>query len=107
MKKFFALIVLAAVILVAPAAQAHTGEEYWARVVNCNEWISLREYPSTSAPRLAKIPLGATVRISKYPAMDNADPSPCNGFYRTHYNGMHGWCLIEYLRITGYAGASP
>lgn len=31
------------------------------KVVNCEEWVSLREEPSTSAARLAKVPLGAVI----------------------------------------------
>lgn len=123
MKKFLAAFVVLSVIVIAPASQVQaatfeladsyelspmtTGESYWARVVNCNEWISLREYPSTEAPRLAKIPLGAIVKIFKYNAMDRAHPSPYNGFYSTNYNGMRGWCLMDYLRIEEYAEAIP
>ena len=87
--------------------QMTTGEYYWARVINCNEWISLREYPSTSAPRLAKIPLGTIVKVSKYGANDGALPSPYNGFIRTQYNGQYGWCLLSYLRIGQSAGYMP
>ncbi len=107
MKKIFMLVAVFAVMFSASVVQAHTGEDYWARVVNCNEWISLREYPSTSAPRLAKIPLGTVVKVSKYHGMDGADPSPCDGFIRTQYNGQYGWCLMNYLRIEGFTGYSP
>ena len=55
MKKFFATLTVLAAILISSAAQAaafefSTDREflpmticdfYWARVVNCNEWISL------------------------------------------------------------------
>lgn len=107
MKKFFMIVVVFSVMISASVVQAHTGDCYWARVVNCNEWISLREYPSTSAPRLARIPLGAVVKIFKYNAMDRAHPSPYNGFYSTNYNGMRGWCLMDYLRIEEYAEVIP
>ncbi len=31
-------------------------------IVNCNEWVSLREHRDTSSRRLAKVPLGSVVR---------------------------------------------
>lgn len=58
------------------------------KVVNCNESISLRESPSTSAEALCQIPLGATVFVIS----DSA-----NGFYKVEYDGMTGYALAEYL----------
>ena len=63
MKKIFIVVAVFAVMVSASVVQAHMGDYYWARVVNCNEWISLREYPSTEAPRITKIPLGSLVKI--------------------------------------------
>ena len=120
MKKIFALFAVLAVMIVAPSAQAQstpfeitgwreaeflpmtTGDYYWARVVNCNEWISLREYPSTSAPRLARIPLGTAVKVLKDTATGGS-----GDFYRTYYNGMSGWCLKAYIRLEEYIGGAP
>lgn len=80
--------------------QMNTGSFRNAVVVNCNEWISLREYPSTSAPRLAKIPLGTSVRVYEgYLSDASNEQSPQNGFVQTFYGGMVGWCLASYLRI--------
>ena len=80
--------------------QMNTGAYREAIVVNCNEWISLREYPSTSAPRLAKIPLGTSVRVYEgYLSDASNEESPQNGFVQTFYGGMVGWCLVSYLRI--------
>ena len=78
-----------------------TNSWYWARVVNCNEWISLRAYPSTEAERLVKIPLGATVQIyhGQFGEGRNEVHSPSHGFYLTRYEGMSGWCLIEYISV--------
>ena len=103
MKRFFVVIVFFAVMISASAAQAHMGDYYWARVVNCNEWISLREYPSTSAPRITTIPLGATVKIYKG-QLGEHHSSPEDGFYWTEYQGMHGWCLMEYISVGEHAG---
>lgn len=61
-----------------------------AQVVNCNEWITLRKTPSTSAESLARIPLGAYVKY-----ISNAD----NGFYCIEYNGQVGYALQSYLEL--------
>ena len=114
MKKFFMAFTVLAAILISSAAQAaafefSTDREflpdfYWARVVNCNEWISLRKYPSVEATRLAKIPLGTVVKIYRGMLGENSS-SPRNGFYWTEYNGMHGWCLQEYISVGEHAGS--
>ena len=59
-----------------------------ARVVNCNEWVSLRSYASTSASRICKVPLGAYVERYYY----NSDFSLC------YYNGYCGYILNDYLQ---------
>lgn len=107
MKKFLATLAVLVVIVIAPASQvqAHTGDLYWARVVNCNEWISLREYPSTSAPRLARIPLGTLVKVYKDRATGGSFIR--NGFYQTLYDGMWGYCLADYIRVGEYAEGLP
>lgn len=58
------------------------------RVVNCNEWISLRTEPSTEAPVAARIPRGQLVRFVKQAE---------NGFYYVDYNGKLGYALSYYL----------
>ena len=73
--------------------QVTTGSEWYGRVVNCREWISLRKSPSTQATRLAKIPLGAIVKVQS----SAADGYPAD-WYRVYYNGAWGWCLKEYIR---------
>ena len=57
-------------------------------VVNCNESISLRTSPSTSAYAAKQIPLGATVEY-----LGDAG----NGFYKVRYNGTTGYALASYL----------
>lgn len=56
-------------------------------VVNCEEWISLRESPSTSSARLARIPLGTYLEVYQ---VDER-------FAFVDYNGMVGYVLMEYL----------
>ena len=68
------------------------------RVVNCNEWVSLRSAPSTSASRLAKIPLGQIVRDC-YRAS--------SGFVYGSYNGLSGYVAAQYLTSAGSTGSNP
>ena len=113
MKKFLAALLILGGIFSANFASANvekidsvegifqpltTGTDWYATVVNCNEWISLRREPSVYSERIYKIPLGATVKISS-----NTE----NGFYRTYYNGAWGWCLREYIRRGEPAGGMP
>lgn len=63
-------------------------EPYPMTVVNCNESITLRTYPSTSADEICQIPLGATVYFQ--------GPSD-NGFYQVEYRGCIGYALASYL----------
>lgn len=67
-----------------------SGGESFAQVVNCQEWITLRSEPSTSAASLARIPLGAYVTY--------LGPAG-NGFYYIEYNGRRGYGLQQYLRV--------
>jgi len=101
MKKFFSVILLATVLIFAGNSQtdAASRNEYdfdepplVYRVVNCNEWISLRYAPSVYSERLAKIPLGAIVTV-----FDCAGYG-IDGFYPVEYRGMKGYCLREYLQ---------
>lgn len=88
-KKVFATFLLAVTLLIV-GGQSNRAEAYWAVVVNCREWISLRSYPSTEAPRLAQIPLGDWVWIYRDPAQ--------NGFLRAEYNGIQGFVLAAYTK---------
>ena len=57
-------------------------------VINCNQSITLRTSPSTSAAEICQIPLGASVYV-----LDEAS----NGFYRVEYAGRSGYALSKYL----------
>ena len=89
LKKFFAVLLLTATLLIV-GGQSNRAEAYWAVVVNCREWISLRSYPSTEAPRLAEIPLGEWIWIYR--------GYPNNGFYSAEYNGIQGYVLAAYTK---------
>ena len=66
-------------------------ESEWtqATVVNCEEWVSLREYASTSAERLVQVPLGAEVQARVY----NEEFAECM------YQDLHGYILLDYLTL--------
>lgn len=57
-------------------------------VVNCNEWVSLRKAPSTSADRLKKVPLGETVTDCEWTDSD---------FIRCTWDGETGYIQTKYL----------
>ena len=58
-------------------------------VVNCEEWVSLREKASTAAARLARVPLGAQV--------DNC-VQVSDGFIYCSYRGVYGYIQSQYLK---------
>ncbi|MGI6011278.1 MAG: SH3 domain-containing protein [Ruminococcus sp.] len=60
------------------------------QVVNCQESITLRKAPSTSADSFCQIPLGATVKYLE---------SSENGFCMVSYNGYTGYVLVSYLSV--------
>lgn len=90
MKKVFPLILLTLCVCFSFAflagAEDILGREY--RVYRCNEYITLREEPRTSAREITRIPLGATVT-----AFSEAD----NGFLNVYYDGHNGYALARYL----------
>lgn len=57
-------------------------------VVNCNEWVSLREHADTSSRRLMKVPLGAKVTDCYDTSFD---------FYLCEYRGQMGFIQKRYL----------
>lgn len=61
------------------------------KVVKCKEFVSLREARSTSAKRLAKVPLGALVLA--FPEYGEE-----NGFIYCVYHDEDGFILAEYLQ---------
>ncbi len=72
------------------------------RVVNCDEWVSLRDAPNQNAKRLAKVPLDAVVSFC---IVETDDYCFCE------YNGQTGYILRKYLEAawlkearTNYSG---
>ena len=63
------------------------------KVVNCNEYITLRIDDSEDAPAKERIPLGDYVTY-----ISEAE----NGFYKISYRGMEGFAKKEYLELIIY-----
>lgn len=57
------------------------------RIVNCNEFVTLREYPSTSAPALTRVAKGQMVEAYYFDGE----------FCRCIYRGLEGYILSQYL----------
>lgn len=68
-------------------------------VVNCEEWVSLREYPDTTSARLEEVPKWAEVDAYYYN----------HEWYACFYDGQFGYILSDYLtdwpeKYVGYYG---
>ncbi len=87
-----ALCILSGLILLPGFAE----EKLNMRIVECEQWVSLRKEPSSWSERIMKVPLGAVVedcvRVS-------------DAFYRVHYGGRVGYILSQYLSALPYSGA--
>lgn len=88
MKRFVALLLLLCIMLTMMPALADAEYIGNMEVVNCNEWVSLREKPSTSAKRLVKVSLGAIVS-GCYPISE--------GWIYAEYDGYAGYIQDRYL----------
>ena len=63
-------------------------------VVNCTDWVSLREAPDGSSKRVAKVPLGAVVTECIYYLSGE--------YILCKYNGSSGYISAAYLRKAYY-----
>lgn len=64
-------------------------------VVNCTEWVSMREGPDGSSARVAKVPLGAVVTECMY--------YYAGDYILCKYNGKTGYISTAYLRSAYYS----
>ena len=78
--------ILALMMLLSCAAHAASLDQL--HVVGCEEFITLREEPSTGAKAIVQIPLGALVTCYEYTE---------NGFARVYYGGCFGFVQAKYL----------
>jgi len=85
MKRFICVMMALLLALGVCAAEEYTG---YMRIVNCKEWVSLRQNTSTSSARLDKVPAGAIVWCHGEAG---------NGFVYTEYNGKSGYVMSDYL----------
>lgn len=85
MKRIMTCVLILALLCATPAL-ADIGDRL--KVVDCNEYITLREEPYTSAASLAHIPLGAAVDEIQWAE---------NGFLCVSYRGKTGYALSKYL----------
>ena len=86
MKKLIALVMIAALMLTG-AAFAKGTYLGTMTVVNCKDWVTLRESPSTSAATVTRVSYG-----------ENVDAYYYNGrFTECYYKGLHGYILSQYL----------
>ena len=91
-KRYVFLICLCCwLFLAALPAQADVSEVML--VTNCNEWVSLREYPDTNAARLEKVRLGELVTHCSYYNEQ---------FIECVFNGKVGYIQTKYLKTTGF-----
>ena len=66
------------------------------QVTKCTSWVSLRKEASTSSERLAKVPLGATVRSCVVEGQ----------FVQCTYSGKTGYILAKYLKNASSSGSA-
>ena len=89
MRRFTAMLIVACMLLAALPAMASMDYLGDMEVVNCKEWVSLRELPSTSANRLMKVYRGAVV--------NNCQQFGDEWIY-AEYDGIGGYILAKYLQ---------
>lgn len=87
MKRLLVLLVVFTLVLAAGAQAIELDD---CRVTWCEEYVTLRAYPSTSAKALIRVPLGATVT-------NVSCDSYSDRFYCCTYKGHTGYILSEYL----------
>ena len=91
MKKLVGLFIGLLLLLVSTAALAYTTPVM--RVVNCKEYVSLREQPDSKSKRLKKVHLGEFV-IECFDAE--------NGFTLCTFDDRTGYIQSQYLATTSY-----
>ena len=99
MKRIVAFLLIVLLALSVPAL-AESGDGFIGEmvVINCQEYVSLREQPSTKSARLAQVGLGETVTNCHWYN---------NDFIYCEYKGQPGYILAEYLEpLGGYSDAT-
>lgn len=84
------MVLLCAAMLISAAASAELKLGDCAIVANCNEYISLRSYPSKDAEVIGRIHLNDTVNV-----IGTVD----SDFLAVEAGGKYGYALAEYLEL--------
>ena len=85
-KAFTAILIVC--LMPAAAVWANENNLGWMKVVNCEEWVSLREKPDAASECLVQVPLGALV--------ENCS-TKTKAFIYAEYNGLSGYIMAQYL----------
>ena len=98
MRKLLSALLVAAMLLTCGAALAEKTFYGDMVVINCQEWVSLRDVPGTGGKRLAKVPLYAVVTDAEWEPI-------CGDFIYCRYEGQYGYILSQYLMMAPDDGA--
>lgn len=84
--------ILTTYLSIGSGTASSTSSDYLGKmyVVNCSEFVTLRQYASTQAPSLTKVAKGQQVDAYYYDGY----------FCRCFYNGLEGYILSQYLSGT-------
>ncbi|MGN0185489.1 MAG: PQQ-binding-like beta-propeller repeat protein [Aristaeellaceae bacterium] len=85
------LLVLLVIALCIPCGALAEG---MLRIVNCQDWVSLRSAPDSGSERLAQVPLGAYV---------TGEYDPYDEFSYCSYEGVSGYIMNKYLEAPALA----
>ena len=85
------LLVLLVIALCIPCGALAEG---MLRIVNCQDWVSLRSAPDSGSERLAQVPLGAYV---------NGEYDFDSDFSHCSYGGVSGYIMNKYLEAPALA----
>ncbi len=97
-RKLLGVLLVAAMLLSCGAALAEKTFYGDMVVINCEEWVSLRDVPGTGGKRLAKVPLYAVVTDAEWEPI-------CGDFIYCCYEGQYGYILSQYLMMAPDDGA--
>ena len=95
MKKAMAALMMACLLMLTAAFAEEAGVM---KVVNCQEWVSLREQPDTRSQCLVEVPLGALLENCR---KEN------KAFYYGEFRGMGGYILAQYLEAVPDVQVDP
>lgn len=87
-KSCILIVFLLVCLLPLTAAWAKENDLGFMKVVNCEEWVSLREKPDAASECLVEVPLGALVGNCSVKT---------KAFTYAEYNGLSGYIMAQYL----------